>query len=133
MRERVAALLRDPSTERLAAAVDALGDADAESAAAMALRAEFLRRRGQHDEAAPLFAAAIARGPDIVPAYHCAALNAVARGDRDAARAFWLALLEGNPDDVLARYQIALTYHEAGALAWVDAVAAATRGALRRR
>ncbi len=117
MRERVAALLRDPSTERLAAAVDALGDADAESATAMALRAELLRRRGRHDEAAPLFAASIARGPDIVPAYHCAALNAVARGDRDAARVFWLALLESNPDDVLARYQIALTYHEAGALA----------------
>jgi len=116
MRERVAALLRDPSAERLAAAVDALRDGDAESGTATALRAELLRRRGRHDEAAPLFVAAIARAPDIVPAYHCAALNAVARGDRDAARAFWLALLQRDPGDALARYQIGLTYHEAGAL-----------------
>ena len=83
----------------------------------LVLRAELLRRRGRNDDAAPLFVAAIARVPDVLPAYHCAALNAVTRGDRDAARALWLALLERHPADALARYQIGLTYHESGALA----------------
>src|SRR5215510_13517373 len=101
MRESVAALLRNPSTDRLAAAVAALGADAALSTSGLTLRAELLRRQGRHDEAAPLFAAAIEQAPAFVPAYHCAALNAIARGDRDAARAFWLALLEREPGDAL--------------------------------
>ena len=124
LRETAAALLHHPSTDRLAAVVAGLDAGAAASGAGMALQAELLRRQGRLDLAAPLFATAIERAPDLVAAYHCAALNAVARGHREGARTLWLALLARDPGDALARYHIGLTYHDAGALddaaAWYE-------------
>ena len=49
MRDSVAALLRDPSTDRLAAAVGALAPDAAVSASGLTLRAELLRRQARND------------------------------------------------------------------------------------
>ena len=109
LRESASALLHHPSTDRLAAVVAGLDADAAASGAGIALQAELLRRQGRLDLAAPLFATAIERAPDLVAAYHCAALNAIASGRRDAARALWHALLARDPGDSLARYHIGLT------------------------
>jgi len=54
LRESAAALLRDPSTDRLAAVVAGLDADAAASGAGMALQAELLRRQGRLELAAPL-------------------------------------------------------------------------------
>jgi predicted O-linked N-acetylglucosamine transferase (SPINDLY family) len=49
-------------------------------------------------------------------ASHRAALAHVARGDLAGARTIWQALLARTPGDPIARYQIGLTWHDAGDL-----------------
>jgi predicted O-linked N-acetylglucosamine transferase (SPINDLY family) len=110
---QVDALLRDPLTERLQQALDALPPG-ATTAAAKALRAEILRRRGEFRAAALLFDEAIASAPAVPAAWHAGALAHVACGERARARAIWTDLLDRNADDPLARYQIALSWHDDG-------------------
>ena len=108
---QVDALLRDPLTERLERALAAIPSALA-TAAALALRAEILRRRGEFRTAAGLFDEALAAAPEIPAAWHAGALAHVACGERARARAIWADLLDRNADDPLARYQIARTWHD---------------------
>ena len=116
-RDAAAAALHDPDTARLAQALAAIDAAYAQSGPAQALRAEQLRRRGQPADAIPLYADAIAQCPELVAAYHGAALAHVAQRDLGGARALWEALLARDPSDASARYQIALAWHDQGNLA----------------
>jgi protein O-GlcNAc transferase len=117
IRDAVAAALHGSDSARLDEALAAIPDELARSGPAQALRAELLRRRGQAADAIPLYADAIARCPELHAAYHCAALAHVAQRDLPGARALWQALLERDPADPAARYQIALTWHDEGNLA----------------
>jgi predicted O-linked N-acetylglucosamine transferase (SPINDLY family) len=81
------------------------------------LRAELLRRRGQAADAIPLFAEAVLRCPELHAVYHCAALAHVAQRDLPGARTLWQALLERDPADPVARYQVAHAWHDEGNLA----------------
>lgn len=117
LRDAAAAALRDPDAARLARTLAAIDAAHPQSGPAQALRAEELRRRGHPGDAIPLYADSIARCPELLPAYHGAALAHVATRDLDGARALWEALLARDPADASARYQIALAWHDAGNLA----------------
>jgi predicted O-linked N-acetylglucosamine transferase (SPINDLY family) len=117
IRDAAAAALRDPDAARLGATLAAIDPAHARSGPAQALRAEQLRRRGQSAAAIPLYADAIALCPELLAAYHGAALAHVAERNLGGARALWEALLERDPADASARYQIALAWHDEGNLA----------------
>ncbi len=117
LRDAAAAALRDPDAGRLARTLAAIDPMHAQSGPAQALRAEGLRRAGKPAEAIPLYADAIARCPELLAAYHGAALAHVAQRDLDGARALWEALLARDPSDASARYQIALAWHDEGNLA----------------
>ena len=117
IRDEAAAALRHADRARLDQALAAIPPEHAQSGPAQALRAEILRRRGQAAAALPLFADAIARCPELHPAYHGAALAHVAQRDLAGARALWQALLARDPADPTARYQIALAWHDEGNLA----------------
>ncbi|MEO5700271.1 MAG: glycosyltransferase [Casimicrobiaceae bacterium] len=116
--------LRSPEEAALAEARQRLAAAAAPIGALQALDGEILRRRGAIQQAAILLEQAIAALPELHAAYHAAALAAVAAGKGERARAIWLALLQRDGDDPIARYQIGLTLHDAGALGeaahWYD-------------
>ncbi|MEP7205571.1 MAG: hypothetical protein ABI920_01430 [Casimicrobiaceae bacterium] len=114
--DAVSRALRSPSVAALAQARERFAAAAAPIGALQALDGEILRRRGATREAAILLEQAIAALPDLHAAYHAAALAAVAMGQGERARAIWLALLQRDVDDAIARYQIGLTLHDAGAL-----------------
>src|SRR3954451_8128452 len=79
-----------------------------------ALDGEILRRQRHFARAAEHLDRALGRHPNLLPAYHCAALAHVALGQRSRAREIWQGLLERAPADPVARYQIALTHHDEG-------------------
>ena len=108
---QVDALLRDPLTDRLQHALAAIPSAAA-TAAALALQAEILRRRGEFRAAAEMFDEVIAATPEMPAAWHAGALAHVACGERARARAIWADLLDRNADDPVARYQIARAWHD---------------------
>ena len=112
LERQVDMLLREPATDRLEQSLADIPSSLSGSAPAKALRAELLRRSGDARQAALLFAEAVAGAPGLHMAYHGAALAHIACGDRKGARAAWTALLERVPDDLNARYQIALTWHD---------------------
>jgi predicted O-linked N-acetylglucosamine transferase (SPINDLY family) len=114
IRDAVAAALRASDSARLDEALAAIPPEHAQSGPAQALRAEILRRHGKSADAIPLYAEAILRCPELHAAYHCAALAHVAQRDLTGARALWHALLQRTPADPVARYQIALTWHDEG-------------------
>ncbi len=119
MLTEAARALQSPASDVLHALLERIGPAPASpsaAAAAAALRGELLRRASSHAEAADVLARALRDAPDLLPAYHCAALACVAAGDAERARSFWLALLARHADDRVARYQIGLTFHDAGDL-----------------
>ncbi len=120
----LARLLVDPSAESLERALAAHAVGPPENPAASLLRGELARRRGDFATASRLLGDALSALPDVLPAYHSAAMAEVAQGHRDAARALWRELVLRAPDDRFARYQIALTFHEEGDLAqalyWYD-------------
>jgi len=122
---RVARLIRDPATPALEAEALTIPDELAGAGAALALRGELARRRGDDAGAAKLLADALARSPELLPAWHSLALARVRSGDRSGAREAWQSLLERDPADPIARYQVALTFHDdrdfAQAARWYEA------------
>lgn len=131
---RVARLIRDPATSLLEAEARTLTGTAAESGPALALRGEIARRRGDASALA-LLARAVERSPGLVAAWHALALARARAGDRPGARDAWKAVLDHAPDDPLARYQIALSFHDErdhrAAAAWYEAHLAARPGDAR--
>ena len=81
-----------------------------------ALQGELARRRGDFANATTLLDLALGSRPEIRALHHAAALAHAAGGDRSAARARWMALLDRAPDDAIARFQVAVTHHDDGDL-----------------
>jgi predicted O-linked N-acetylglucosamine transferase (SPINDLY family) len=111
--ERVGRALRDPDSDALTRLAHELRESGAPAFAAKALDGELARRRGDHVTAGKLLREAIEAEPSLHPAYHCAALAFVRTADAAHARDLWSALLARDPEDPIARYQIALTWHDA--------------------
>ncbi len=114
--DEVTRALRQPSLAVLEETGARLAGVPAAAAALDALEGERLRRSGKPVEALARLERSLAQAPELLAAYHCAALAHVAAGHAERARSVWLALLQRNVDDAVARYQIGLTYHDAGDL-----------------
>jgi protein O-GlcNAc transferase len=104
-------LLTDPDRAAIERAL-ASGRFDADAAPTRMLRGEVARRAGDVATAASLLDEAVRALPDVLPGWHCAALAQLAAGNREAARSLWQSLLARSPDDRIARYQIALSFHD---------------------
>jgi predicted O-linked N-acetylglucosamine transferase (SPINDLY family) len=109
--EALSRLLVDPDRSAIERALASPPIRDDASAVGL-LSGELARRAGDAARAVALLETGLSAWPAVLPAWHSAALARLAAGDRDGARALWQRLLERNPEDRIARYQIALSFHD---------------------